>query len=244
MLKAFVDRIVSLAAPNIIESGGHRFSDRELQRVPQDIVCKSALHTHTLTSIVDYLVQHTDSYSTLPVVRKVVHIKSPTEVCVTDELNDDKERNAFLCVEAADSRFRYGNWMDVEQFIISVSAHFASTDELVQLLKVVGNVVNDESVQQADDGVSQRLTVKNGLSIAQNVTVHNPVELAPYRTFAEIEQPVGKFVFRMRKNDSGVQAALFESGDLQWKNIAVERIRIYLQNHLSEEIKNNIIILA
>lgn len=58
----------------------------------------------------------------------------------------------------------------------------------------------------------------------------NPVYLAPYRTFAEIEQPVSKFVFRM---ESGPKAALFEADGGAWKNEAILKIKEYLQKELS-----------
>lgn len=72
--------------------------------------------------------------------------------------------------------------------------------------------------------------------------VPNPVELAPYRTFLEVEQPESQFIFRMK---DGPRCAIFEADGGAWRNQAITNIREYLKNELFEEIDSNrITILA
>ena len=59
----------------------------------------------------------------------------------------------------------------------------------------------------------------------------NPVELAPYRTFPEVEQPISKFIFRMQE---GPRAALYEADGGAWRNKAILSIKEYLQEELKE----------
>lgn len=66
-----------------------------------------------------------------------------------------------------------------------------------------------------------------------NAQVPNPVILAPYRTFPEIEQPLSKFIFRM-KNDRGPEAALFEADGKAWRNKAIRDIKEYLEKALED----------
>ncbi|MFQ9697783.1 MAG: hypothetical protein ACLRY5_13210, partial [Zhenhengia sp.] len=101
---------------------------------------------------------------------------------------------------------------------------------LTLLLEVTG-LVREQAVKEiGDDGVSQAATIKTGVASIGEVKVPNPVYLAPYRTFAEIEQPVSKFVFRM---ESGPKAALFEADGGAWKNEAILKIKDYLKEQLA-----------
>ena len=58
--------------------------------------------------------------------------------------------------------------------------------------------------------------------------------LKPFRTFAEAEQPESKFIFRMRKDEDGVTAALIEADGGAWKVQAIKNIANYLEDKLSE----------
>jgi len=91
-------------------------------------------------------------------------------------------------------------------------------------------ITEDEVKQLGDDGVSQSITVKGGVARRENVEVPNPVILAPYRTFPEIEQPESRFIFRMR---TGPQAALYEADGGAWRNEAMARIKDWLEEQLA-----------
>ncbi|MEB9782308.1 hypothetical protein P4K16_30685, partial [Bacillus cereus] len=63
----------------------------------------------------------------------------------------------------------------------------------------------------------------------------NPVQLSPYRTFVEVEQPESKFVFRMRE---GARCGLFEADGGAWKLEAMNNIKEYLKEALAQEIES------
>lgn len=71
---------------------------------------------------------------------------------------------------------------------------------------------------------------KTGVAKLNDVVVPNPVTLAPYRTFPEIEQPKSKFIFRMQ---SGPTATLFEADGGAWRNEAMKNIKVWLKTALS-----------
>ena len=71
-----------------------------------------------------------------------------------------------------------------------------------------------------------------------DVVVPNPVTLAPYRTFLEVEQPASKFIFRIKE---GGQLALFEADGGAWQHEAILNIKNYLIEQLKD---NNVIILS
>ncbi|MEB9776454.1 hypothetical protein P4K25_31445, partial [Bacillus cereus] len=68
-----------------------------------------------------------------------------------------------------------------------------------------------------------------------NAKVPNPVQLSPYRTFVEVEQPESKFVFRMRE---GARCGLFEADGGAWKLEAMNNIKEYLKEALAQEIES------
>ena len=86
-----------------------------------------------------------------------------------------------------------------------------------------------------DNGVSQQtVTTAGGVVLVGTAPVPNPVTLAPYRTFREIEQPESLFVLRMRTGKDGEKptAALFEADGGSWKLEAIKRIAAYLREQV------------
>ena len=76
------------------------------------------------------------------------------------------------------------------------------------------------------------MTVREGANV-ESVEVPNPIDLQPFRTFLEVDQPTSAFVFRI---DKAGRCALFEADGGIWKNEAMENIKEYLEEKLSEEI--------
>ena len=76
---------------------------------------------------------------------------------------------------------------------------------------------------------------EKGVASADDVIVPNPVELAPYRTFLEVEQPSSSFIFRMK---NGPRGAIFEADGGAWRNQAILNIKEYLTKELAGEIES------
>lgn len=92
--------------------------------------------------------------------------------------------------------------------------------------------------------MTQRVTAHSGISLVKQVSVPNPVVLAPYRTFTEVEQPKSPFVFRIRQTGDEVQAALFAADADAWKREAIANIRDWFEQHIPQELREDVIILA
>ena len=76
--------------------------------------------------------------------------------------------------------------------------------------------------------------VNRSISSKTDAIVPNPVILAPYRTFLEVEQPESSFIFRMRDSDrGGVSCALFEADGGAWRNEAMSDVAAYIIKQLS-----------
>ena len=138
--------------------------------------------------------------------------------------------------------FQFEKFYDTESFNIKMQSIFLDTDDKEAILKTVGNLKEDAVKTISDDGISQAVTVKTGIAAAGEAKVPNPVELKPYRTFTEVEQPSSPFVFRMKE---GGYCGLYEADGGAWKRIAIGNIKAHLELKLAEEMEvGNIVILS
>lgn len=201
----------------IIDLGGQgTYSTTRLERI---ITPKAAtLTVSTLTGLVDYVKNNIDELEG----KLLIQVKSPREVALYSQLNVDQER-----------------FLDTERFNIMLQSSFVENKDKDALLKYTGLITDDTVKSFGDDGVSQQVTVKTGVASVSQAVVPNPVTLAPFRTFPEIEQPESKFIFRMKE---GPSAALFEADGGAWRNKAILGIKEYLQKEL--EHNHNIEIIA
>src|SRR5690606_11961476 len=104
----------------------------------------------------------------------------------------------------------------------------------------LGNVRTEASVGTSDDGVTQKVEVKAGISMVGMAEVPNPVTLAPYRTFHDVTQPESPFVLRVKMEGERAFAALFEADGGRWQQTAVQEIAAWLE----KELKGKIPVLA
>lgn len=228
MIKEALKYIVDLSAPHIHEINGETFADKEMRRVTEKPYAKS-IHMSTLTSLIDYIQSETDHMSE----KMIIHVVSPTEVRLYSDLDNNRKREEIAVVEASLPKFAFGKFHDSEPFVISLQSMFCATPDREQVMNFAGTVEDGTIASYSDDGISQKASVQTGLTNRETKIVPNPVKLAPYRTFHEVDQPVSNFVFRMRSS-GGVECALFEADGGAWKNYAMKSIEEYLTEELEK----------
>lgn len=228
MIKEALEYIVGLKTPVITEIDGNTYSDKPLNRISYVPYAKT-IGMKTLTSLVEYIKANIDSMSE----RMIVHVISPTEVHLYSSLDADRKREYLVEVNAELPDFRFGSFIDHENFVIALQSKFVSNADRDLVLRFAGTVEDGTVAEYGDDGVTQKATVKTGVASKADAVVPNPVNLIPYRTFLEVEQPASDFIFRM-KSSCGVQCAIFEADGGAWKNVAMSRIKSYLQFELSD----------
>lgn len=228
MIKEALQYLIGLGKAEISEENGQIYSDKKLHLLEQPIV--SPFKVHTLTGLVDYLKSEFDGDENV-----MIQIVSPTEVSVKSRFNQDARRDFFISAEALLPHFRFDSWYDTEEFNIKLQSCFVKNEDRDIMLKVVGNIKEDQVKTVSDDGVSQAVVAKVGVASVGNVEVPNPVKLAPYRTFVEVEQPESDFVFRMQ---NGPRCAIFEADGGAWKNDAIENIKEFLYTALKEKVES------
>ena len=228
MIKEALEYIVGLKTPVITEIDGNTYSDKPLNRISYVPYAKT-IGMKTLTSLVEYIKANIDSMSE----KMIVHVISPTEVHLYSSLDADRKREYLVEVNAELPDFRFGSFIDHENFVIALQSKFVPNEDRDLVLKFAGTVEDGTVAEYGDDGVTQKATIKTGVASKADAVVPNPVNLIPYRTFLEVQQPASDFIFRM-KSSCRVQCAIFEADGGAWKNEAMSRIKNYLALELSE----------
>lgn len=230
MTRDALQYVVGLKTAEVLDINGGKYVDKDVHRVDKELRA-SAIQMNTLTSLVDYLKAGVDSMAD----KMLVQVVSPMKVRVLSMLDADRKREELVDVEAMIPDFEYGRYMENERFIIALQSKFINNDDRALLLQFAGTVKDESIAQYGDDGVTQKATIKTGITSVGDAVVPNPVKLRPFRTFIEVEQPESAFVFRMRQAEGhGVECAIFEADGGAWKNAAMKSIKEYLQYELAE----------
>lgn len=231
MIKEALKYIVGLSCPTIQKIGDETYSDKPLNRISYVPRAKS-IEMNTLSSLIDYIKSGVDSFCD----QMIIHVQSPTRVCMYSALDCEREREYVVEVNAQLPRFAFDQFQDHEAFCIGVHSKCIDDPETDKalLLRFAGTVEAGSVAEYGDDGVSQKATVKTGIASKGEAIVPSPARLKPFRTFVEVEQPVSSFIFRMKedKYSKAIQCALFEADGGAWKLEAMEAIRAYLSGEL------------
>jgi hypothetical protein len=233
-----INRILSLSAPNISEHNELEYTDKPLSLIlaPQD----DSVVVTTLSGLSDLIKADVGQAASIP-SRLVLHIDTPTSVRLL-ERDPDKWGRRQIVASAVFPKsitpFRFGAWHDPENFIIGVQSGFQSffvdatagqmASDLDYVLKVASNITAESSTINADDGISQNVTLQKGIALKDAATLKGRVKLAPYRTFTEIAQVVSDFVFRVRTDGDDATLALFEADGGRWQLEAAKAIADWL----------------
>lgn len=235
MLKELFDAVkktaVQEAAIQTIEIDGHTYTNRGLNLIDDpDERAPIAVHLSTLAGLVDFIKINEKREENL-----IIHIVSPTDVHLTSRLRKRNDRYNYAITEHDYQSFHFGNYLPLENFVIALQSQFVRNDDIQQLLDWLGNLANESVIENKDDGFSQSINIRTGITTKSRVKIENPITLQPYRTFLEVEQPAGAYIFRVKKSDKGeLQCALFTAEGGFWKLVAIDSIYKWLRNALPE----------
>lgn len=241
MITEAINRIIELATIRTVERNGAMYvseGDR-LQRLrPPVHESPAPLEFSNLDSLIGYIATNPDNLDTESLR---LHVVSSVRVDLIGPLQPIND-NVRFCYAVAkfylpSSYFEFGKWMPLEEFIIGMQSAFVPTDQSLAVVSMLANIANEAIRTNKDDGFSQMISVKTGLTTKSEVTVKNPVELVPVSTFREVEQPIGKFILRL--NDKGRSGAplvgLFAADIMALRLAAVGALAKYLNERIEEE---------
>ena len=214
----------------VVEINGEYYTPDALHRIDPPAPKRwDTFQASTLTGLVDYLLSGADAFIG-QFDRILVTVASPDYVRVLSPIyGPDVRRDIIASCSIDIPSLSTGIYMDPEDFSIMLQTRVLQSPNRDLVLKFSGSLKDEQSNQTADDGFSQRVTVKTGVATVGDVTVVNPVYLAPRRTFPEIAQPESPYVLRFKE---GPKCALYTTDTLTWRNEAIANIGQWLRDKL------------
>lgn len=240
MIKEALQFIVGLNKAEIFDINGEKYADKKLTNITPVVRRPTSLvNMDTLTSFVDYIKSVVTRDNLYQFNKLYVHIESPSKVIAFETDNQIDKAKTYICsANATLPSIDYGRYYGSEAFNILLQSRFCQTPQTKQLLSIVGNVKATDVQSKSDNGITQTVHTNKGVILQQDTALPNPVELAPFRTFIEVNQVVSPFIFRARtakedRSDSSkvtdIEFALFEADGGAWEIEAKQRLKEYLE---------------
>jgi hypothetical protein len=238
MIAEALQYLIGLGKPEIVREDGQVYSNVKLFPVtPEE---PKTLVVHTLTGLVDFVKECggkvvDDAKEFDPIVHiddfNIVNLRSAL-------LPKHGRRLNFIRAEAipmfGDERHLLG--CPVRDMIVRLGTSFAPNDDRSMLLKLLGNISDNSSVKTLDDGITQQVEVKLGISLKGVAQIPNTVDLLPWRSFPEIEPQPSKWLIRIdRIENKGPLVSLYEVNREQWRSATIAAIGGYLRKALEHE---------
>jgi hypothetical protein len=213
----------------VIDINGRQYKKDEFKPVLEPTV--DCIEIHTLTGIVNAIQSNIDNGS---VGRIHITVCSPTHVRLeTDSFGPWLQRHRVIDSTAYVTDFSFSRQYQPEDFVIALLSQFQETEHRNALLNACSAITKESIGTLNDNGISQKMELKQGVALRREVEFKNPVTLQPFRTFAEITQPTSEFVFRIH-DDKGVACSLHEADGFAWKLKAITDIRDYFKKQLPD----------
>lgn len=227
MIKEALEYLTGLARPTTTNVANRTYSVSSLGGLsPVTEPEPDGVQMHTLTGLVDYMLSEPDLGRGL-----MIHIRDHETVDICSNAHGPwHQRDLYAkATPMPIDQFRFGQFMELDKFMISFASKFVDTFVKADIIKYLGNIKAESVKTSEDDGISQTVQIKNSLGRLDNVLLEPIVRLAPYRTFPEIEQPESRFLFRLEQRSGSLPlVALFEADGGAWKVDAIETIRKFL----------------
>lgn len=225
-----LEELVRASEAKVIYVDGVSYSTRQIHDLRKKEPEPETLVVHSLQAVVDYIAGNRDG---LELGECVLHIVGPQQVDLRSRISGHfQQRPTFVRGVATDltegASLKLGRFHPVEEVVIGLQALFVDSPERREVIRVLGNVKGELVTTQVDNGMTQEVSVRAG-ALTDKLEVPNPVSLAPYRTFREVEQPSSPVVLRVKKTENGIVVGLFEADGGAWRLAAVKRIRDWLQ---------------
>lgn len=229
MLKEAIQYLVSLKDNKTYTIHGDTYSDRELFRIEPHVDRPLRIGVTGLDSIVKLVRNELDMFDNLPLF---IRVDGARKVSVFSTYDNTMSRDSLYEATCDVPGFREG-FREYEKAIIELRSRFVPGKGVDYLLDLLSRISKENGVTTHDNGVSQEVEARQGISLKQMVQVKPRVVLRPYRTFLEVEQPESEFLLRL--DDDG-NVGLFEADGGVWELEAKRRICAFFEEALKPEI--------
>lgn len=221
-----------------IKIGNDTYTEKDLTLVlPHVSKCKT-LNVNNLSMLVTNIKNEIkDGVHDLPLV---LNVDEKRVTCLTS-YDVNKDRQIPFVAEAQVPNIRFNDFISVEQMIIQLQTCFLESDNKTKLIELISKLSKDTSVELCDDGISQTVVAKEGVSTKSYATLPPLVKLIPQRTFYEVEQPEQLFLLRV---DNNCRVSLFDADGGAWTYQCQQSIISYLHKRFENEIEAGKVIVG
>lgn len=197
---------------------------------------------NSLTGFVDYINKNPDGFDMDSVFIVIYDYRNV--FLLTKPYGIFKQRDVILHVRYQEQFVADADVleMSVEETIVNLNTLFEETADRQALLQMISNIKLDDETGIVDDGFTQRVHVKTGVTTVSEQVVKNPIVLQPIVTFPEIEQPEVFFYVRLSRriqhprdpenSKSAVRLRLHQQKGELWKMGCVDLITEYLESSI------------
>ena len=235
MLKEFVEKLVSLKDNKLYEIHGETYSDNSLIRIEKHIDRPRELCVYSLDSLVELI----KSESHLVGKKVYVQIEAYNKVNVFTTYDDTFKRDFLYNAVYDGPKVDFG-WKSHEETMIKLRSNYVHNEGIDYLLNILSRITDENSITSRDNGITQEVEARRGVSLASKEVIKPKVSLIPYRTFLEAKQPESEFLVRLRE---GGQIGLFEADGGMWQLTAKQNIKEYFDSHLKDLIENDTVVV-
>ncbi len=226
-LELCIQTIKDAELVEVVEINGRSYTKEHLHDATPLEFKPDLLELTSLQGLVDYLALDLDRLAN---DNAVVHVVSPARVVVTTGVTGERRERLYFAIASVQQLAVDDKWLPPDTMTVRLRTRCAPGGSLDEVVRVLGCVTAEESVKVKDDGFSQEVSQRRGLTLVGKETVPNPVELAPYRTFREVEQPSSPFLLRVKGGgEEPISCCLFEADGGAWKIAAVAAVVEWLQ---------------
>lgn len=234
MLKEFVEFLQNQKKEPVISIDGRNYNvslNNSLTPIREPE--RETIKLSSLTSLVSYIKSGDGfEYELVTVV-----VSSSSEVVVKSKLFGHWKQTETIAVaekEFIDRYNFYGKYYSIEEFKIKLMTCFKESQDSRKIISLISKVIDSNLKNIDDDGITQSITIKSGITMIGDEKLPPIVTLIPYCTFSEIEQPERKFLLRGKKSGEELQYAIFEADGREWDYKVRDEIREYLELNLDE----------
>ena len=202
-------------------------------------VATPTLELKTLSGVVDAFAAKIDGFPDKVALHVVNEARVDLVALKADEFG---RRHAFLsAVNHEQVQFPFGKYLMPEDFLIALQNGFLPTENIVAIQQVASGLSSESVISTADDGMSQKVEVKQGTTTRASVSLPARIELFAFRTFREVDPVAGKFMLRLQSKPGQLPTiALLDVDAGKWKYDTMQAIK----RHLAKQVPKDTILIA
>jgi len=238
MIQQALEYLVGLTQNKTYNIDGYNYSDRDLVLIKEDKPAPKSITVSTISSVAA-LIRREEKHFVLPTF---VEVLSPRELVVysTYDTEGEYNRHEYYRAKCNAPMFSPG-WNEREDIIIKLMSLFDKTADLDYVLDLISKITQNSSIETADNGITQKVTAREGVELKNTTTIKPIISLKPYRTFLEVEQPESKFLLRVGER---LKVGLLEADGGKWTLDAKKNIADYFARELKDLIESGTIIIV